>query len=129
NSEFETGRAVVSALGDTFDALAGRSNKTFLQIATDFGLMILKMEFAAQASNIWNGFTGKRPTNQGLLSGLLQNFFGAAGGGAGSAVPGTMSGTSVSWAEGLAGGMIPIAKGAAFSRGNIIPFAAGGLVT
>ena len=61
NSEFEIGRKAVDFLGDSIEALAGISGKSFEEIAINFALMIAKMEAARAASQVWSslgGFSG-----------------------------------------------------------------------
>lgn len=84
NSAFDLGKRGVDMLGESIDILAGKSSKTFGQMAADFGMMLLKWEIAAQASNIWNSITGKGATNQGLFGSLLSGIGGLFGGGSGN---------------------------------------------
>ncbi|WP_422036538.1 hypothetical protein [Reyranella sp.] len=94
NSAFELGRRGVDMLNESIDMLAGTSNRTFGQMAADFGMMLLKWELSAQASNVWNSITGKGPTNQGLFGSLLGglgDLFGGGGWGIG-AVGGSYNG-------------------------------------
>lgn len=57
--------ATTSAMGEGLDALLGKSNKTFDQIAADFALMLTKMALQAAASQVFK---------------LIFNSFGSGGG-------------------------------------------------
>lgn len=75
NSEFEIGKKAVDFLGDSIEALAGISGKSFGEVAINFALMIAKMEAARAASQVWSAIGGFG----GLLSAI-----GLGGAGAGS---------------------------------------------
>lgn len=86
NTAFELGRRSVDMLSESLDILAGRSKKTFGELAADFAMMIAQWELQAAASNVWNWIRGKGPTNQGIggsIGDWLGGLFGGGGGGGG----------------------------------------------
>lgn len=50
--------ALMTSMGDVFDVLAGKSSKTFEQIASDFALMLAKMALQAAVSQIFKTLIG-----------------------------------------------------------------------
>lgn len=97
NTAFSAGKGFVNALDESLDVLAGRSSKTFGQIAADFALMLSKMAMQAAASEIWKAIGG----GQGIMNFLGGLVGGAGAGSAGGAVSADMlSGIGGTYASG-----------------------------
>lgn len=62
----------------------------------------------------------------GGIAGGLGGLFGGLFGGVSNIAPGT---GGMTFADALAGGLIPVAKGGIFNQGNVVPFARGGIVS
>lgn len=125
-STFNTGQQAwnvfIDALNEGFDALLGKSQKTFGEIAGDFALMLAKMAMQAAASQIF--------------SSVLGSFGGALGaGGMGPPTPGS---GILGWLGGMfMGGMRagggPVLPGRAYTVGErgpetFVPTAAGNIM-
>lgn len=106
NTAFDLGRKTVGLLDDAIDALAGRANKSFDQIAGDFAVMLAKMAAQAAASEIFKGVGG--------VSGLL----GLIGlGGDGMASGSTLAGLDAQASSNISLGG-PLAEGGPIGAGD-----------
>lgn len=82
NSLFELGKRGVDELSQAIGNLATGAETDFGRILLSFGNMLIQMELQAMASNLWNMFSGKGPTDQGI-GGFLSGLLGGIGGGGG----------------------------------------------
>ncbi len=80
NTLFEVGKRGIADLASEITNLGSSSGVDFGKVALNFARMLLQMEIAAQASNIFNMLSGKGATNQGVFGSLLGGLFGSGGG-------------------------------------------------
>ena len=121
------GKTLVDALmegRDAFDALNETAKRVLNEILNEMLRMAVinplkNMAFGGNAPSFFNGGAGSMGGAGGFLGSLFSGSTGAAS-----------IGSNASWAASLAevGPFLAAANGAAFDRGNVIPFASGGIV-
>lgn len=138
NQAFDAGKTVFQSLDQALDQLSQGSTVNFGKIATQFALMLVKMEVAAAGSTLWKSLGGF----QGIASAIGGLFGSSAGTGAGGSQDASYGGSLTFGGPRAAGG--PVDAGSMYlvgehgpepfvpgSSGSILPNSAlgGGKVT